>query len=666
MLLSVAASSATPPIDTTFGTNGTVQLPFIAEEQATESDGTIILPGFMGDASTNAQQAVCEVLNADGTPKTSFNGNGMVTTPAGTNAAFFATLSLPAGGGIVCVGQIGGSAFAAKATEAGALDSTFGTGGAMTLPALGSGAALYAVAAGPTGGTIYVGGVTGNGLPVVARLTAAGALDTTFGNGGFTTINTGASSSAIGALAVQSDGKIVATGPAGSGVDVVRLNTDGSLDTTFGTHGIAPAAGLGLTQQPNNAPDVTEGLALQADGKIVVANTTSGADFGLVRLNADGSADSSFGTGGLVTTDFGGTDDADTVLVDATSGQIVATGTTDAGGGTLQVAVAEYQSDGALDPSFGNGTGMVTVPTNVAPTSRAFFLGSFAAPLRASAAFQPAATGSTTRRLVIGSAGGSQASSALQRLLLPTALTNNSPLQPTVSGRLPKNPLIAGQKTTPVTQNVKVTNSGTTTMTGSIGIILQLSDSAAGSAGDPVLATVTRRINLRPGRSVTFPITARSVPASAPAGTKFVVAVVTDPNSMTGVGASSNTVQVESPVVDLSGAFVRVPASAKAGGRVNVTISVTQNGNVPVNASLPIQLLASTSASGSSPTSLVTLTRRVAIPAGKTIRLSLPVTLPSASGTSVFLVGVLDPSNTLGDSNLANNTFVSATAVSLT
>ncbi|HEY2586148.1 MAG TPA: FG-GAP-like repeat-containing protein [Tepidisphaeraceae bacterium] len=661
--VNIAISSTPPPIDTTFGNNGTVQLPFIAEEQATEPDGTIVVPGHMGDPSANAEQAVCEVLNVDGTPNTSFNGTGMVTTPAGTNAAFFATLPL-SDGSVICVGQIGSSAFVAKALANGTLDPTFGTGGVMTLPALGTGAVLYAVAAGQ-GGTVYVGGIAGGGLPVVARLIASGALDPTFGNGGFSTIITGASGSAVGALAVQADGKIVAAGPAGGGVDVVRLNTDGSLDNAYGTNGIATAAGLGVTQQPNNAPDVTEGLALQADGKILVANTTSKADFGLVRLNADGSPDSSFGTGGLVTTDFGGTDDVDTVLVDPASGQIVATGTTDAGGGTLQVAVAAYRPDGTLDPSFGNGAGMVTLPTNVAPLSRAFYLGSFA-PLRASAAFQPAAAGSAAKRLVVGSAGGPQNTSALQRLLLPAGITDNSLLRPTVSGRLPTATLVSGRKGPAVTQSVRLTNSGTTAMTGPISISLLLSDSQAGSASDPVLTTIKRRINLKPGKSAAFPVTARAVPAAATAGTKFVVAVVTDPGSMTGVGASSNTIQVQLPVVDLSGAFVKVPTSAKAGGRATVTISVTQNGNVPVNASLPIQLLTSTSADGSNPTNLVTLTRHVATPAGKTIRLSLQVTLPSAAGTAAFLVAVLDPTNTLGDNNLANNTFVSATAISLT
>lgn len=652
--------AAPAPIDTSFGTGGAVKLPFVAEAQSPESDGSLVIAGHMGDPSANAEQAVCEILNADGSPNTGFGTGGMVTTPAGTNASFLATLPL-SDGSVICVGQIGSSAFAAKALANGTLDPTFGSGGAAT-PALGAGSALYSIVAGPNG-TVYVAGVAGGGLPVVARLTAAGALDPTFGTGGFTTINTGTTGNAIGGLVVQSDGKIVAVGAAGSGVDVFRLNADGTADATFGTAGVAVVPGLATAQVANNAPDVTEGLALQADGGILVANTTTAGDFGLVRLNDDGTPDDTFGNSGtgLVTTDFGGLDDADSVLVDPHTHQILVTGTTDAGSGTLQVAVAAYLPDGTLDPTFGNGTGMTTVPTNVAPLSRAYFLGSFTQ-LRASAALQP---GSTARRLIVGSSGGPQNTSSLQRLILPASISDDSLLRPTVSGRLPVTPLIAGRKIGPITQSVRLTNSGSTTMAGPMTLELLLSSSPAGNGSDPVLATINRRINLRPGRSVTFALTARSIPAGASSGAKFIVAVVDDPNGVTGVGASANTVDVEQPVIDLGGAFVRVPASARAGRRAVVTISVSQDGNVPVTAPLTVQLLASPNADGSGATDLGTVTRRVTVPAGRTIRLSLPVTLPQTPGTPVFLVAVLDPANTLGDADLSNNTFVSATAITL-
>ena len=118
----------------------------------------------------------------------------------------------------------------------------------------------------------------------------------------------------------HSDGSIIAAGASGNGVIVTKVTAAGALDPTFDAgrrdarHGSRARPGRRRTSA-RRSPDFTEGLAVQSDGKILVANRTGAGDFGVARLNADGSPDTAFGTGGLATTDFGGDDDADVVAI---------------------------------------------------------------------------------------------------------------------------------------------------------------------------------------------------------------------------------------------------------------------------------------------------------------------------------------------------------------
>ena len=155
----------------------------------------------------------------------------------------------------------------------------------------------------------------GNGT--FATTSTAGDLDTTFGSAGKVTANVVSGSSDIGyAVAAQSDGKIVVAGSSNGNIFVARYLSDGSLDPTFGTNGIV-TTDLGGT-------DYAYGVAIQSDGKIVVAGQT-GTDFALVRYNTDGSLDTTFGSNGWTTTDFGGTDCAYGVAMQS-DGKIVVAG----------------------------------------------------------------------------------------------------------------------------------------------------------------------------------------------------------------------------------------------------------------------------------------------------------------------------------------------------
>jgi len=174
--------------------------------------------------------------------------------------------------------------------QAGQLDATFGTGGVFSMSGVATAVALQ------SDGKIAVAGAVNGGTGLL-RLTTSGNLDPTFGNGGIARIVlpdifSGAADLAVD-LAIQPDGKIVfaisdANGDAGRVCHIVsRVNADGSLDTAFGDGGFA------FSSTVNALTDVSNTLALQPDGKILVGGSS------LARFTADGQLDPTFGTGGL-------------------------------------------------------------------------------------------------------------------------------------------------------------------------------------------------------------------------------------------------------------------------------------------------------------------------------------------------------------------------------
>ncbi|MFN2438826.1 MAG: T9SS type A sorting domain-containing protein, partial [Chitinophagaceae bacterium] len=150
-------------------------------------------------------------------------------------------------------------------------------------------------------------------------------------------------------IAVQSDGKVVVAGRSDNGIDfgVVRYNTDGTLDNTFDGDGIVVTS-----ISPSN--DVASGVAIQSDGKIVVAGYSlvgTTFDFALVRYNTDGSLDNTFDGDGIVTTPIGSGDDIGRSLVIQGDGKIVVAGYT-FNGTNNDFAAARYNTDGTLDNTF--------------------------------------------------------------------------------------------------------------------------------------------------------------------------------------------------------------------------------------------------------------------------------------------------------------------------
>ena len=171
-------------------------------------------------------------------------------------------------------------------------------------------------------------------------------------------------------VVVQADGKILVVEHFGgffstiSDLSLVRYNVDGSLDTTFGNGGqVQEDRVIYIVDEPN--------VLLQSDGKILVGHTygSFATKFGLIRYNTDGSRDNSFGTGGSVNTSFSFLDILDLDLIALQNdGKIVAAGTRFISSTNIVNVIARYNADGTLDTSFGDGGGWTSWSYNAGAT----------------------------------------------------------------------------------------------------------------------------------------------------------------------------------------------------------------------------------------------------------------------------------------------------------
>lgn len=305
-----------------------------------------------------------------------FDGDGIAITPVGPGAAgdHGTSVALQSDGKIVVAGTSDDGSFrdfaVVRYNTNGSLDTTFGTGGTVRTD-IGSGSGDDAKDVElQDDGKIVVAGNTSAGTSTdfaVVRYNADGTLDGTFGAGGKVTTDFGGTNDQANALAIQSDGRIVVVGNAQTGTypdttsDFVlaRYNADGSLDTTFGTGGrVVTDSGSDIDQ--------LRGVAVRNGGKIVVAgySQTGGSyayDFAVAQYNPGGTLDATFGAGGLVTTPIGPAADMGDSMVLQPDGKILVAGCAYIAGNSYDFAVVRYDTDGSLDSQFGTA-GIVITP----------------------------------------------------------------------------------------------------------------------------------------------------------------------------------------------------------------------------------------------------------------------------------------------------------------
>jgi uncharacterized delta-60 repeat protein/LPXTG-motif cell wall-anchored protein len=366
-----ASGIADGTLDTTFGNNGKVTTnigtqPSVdqALHLAMQSDGKFIIAGDTNIGGSLDFSAVR--YNADGTVDTTFGTGGKVTADfanTGDND-YGKSVLIQSDGKILLIGhsEMSGSVdFAAvRFTSNGTLDNTFGTGGKATADIGNSTGDNVVSATLQSDGKILIVGssyVNNEWDFAIARFDTNGTLDNSFGTGGKTTTDLGIHDWG-NSVAVQTDGKIVLAGYSGTAhrneLAVVRYNIDGTLDNTFGTGGKVTIA---------NESSEGYSVMLQADGKILVSgraysDTTS--SFAVVRYNTNGSLDTTFGTAGKVTTDFGNNRSEATAMTSQADGKIIVAGNVYIGS-TYAYAVVRYNTNGSLDTTFGTAGKVTTV-----------------------------------------------------------------------------------------------------------------------------------------------------------------------------------------------------------------------------------------------------------------------------------------------------------------
>ena len=363
-------------LDTSFGVGGFSRLgtanplsnDFI-RGLAQQSDGKIVAAGYsqVSDLSGLVTSVIVARFLPDGQPDATFGVGGVVvTTDAGLDS-LGQELIVQSDGKIVVAGlgrpaPVAPNQFLVQRYLAnGTLDASFGTGGAVLTQFASPGWDAEAVdLAIQFDEKIVVagynedngGGGGANGRYAVARYLPNGALDPSFDGDGKVLITLGVSGlNECHAVTLQPDGKVVLAGVAGISpfqVVIARLNSNGSLDSSFGTGGIT-RSNLGGDAQ---AFDVV----LQTDLKPLVSGrlTIAGVEHFLVaRYTTAGVLDSSFGSGGKVTTDFVQDSVANTLLLEPLAGQVIAAGRgidysadPDHGGGKF--ALARYRLGGSI------------------------------------------------------------------------------------------------------------------------------------------------------------------------------------------------------------------------------------------------------------------------------------------------------------------------------
>ncbi len=354
-------------VDLSFGIDGVVifdiggidNLNFSTHGIAVQPDGRILLAGN-GGTLLDSDAMVLRLLD-DGTPDLSFGTSGIAFVDYGA-ADLGQGLALQADGRILLAISARNSgaptdSAVARLESDGSLDTSFGTLGISGIDFAYDADASNGVFVGADGKIIFGGqsccGTTGWDF-VNTQLNSDGSLDTNFGTNGQLVSDVFGADEFGTPIAVLDDGRIYALGSTyASALDsfdfaVLRILPNGTLDPAFGTGGV-------VTADFASEADRSGDLVVYPDGSVlVVGNTGEGAtsaDFAMIRLTRAGTLDTSFGNAGTATFDIGGNDTLRSALL-LPDGRVVAAGSTDRGG-SRRLVVMVMQSNGVPDASVG-------------------------------------------------------------------------------------------------------------------------------------------------------------------------------------------------------------------------------------------------------------------------------------------------------------------------
>lgn len=353
--------------DTTFSTNGRINVGVTAAGAdigrgiALQTNGHIVIAGYGKNADYDF--AFCR-LRTDGELDTSFATSGKKTVANGTSDDGALSVAIDSNGSIVGAGNSYNGAnwdFAAvRLLDDGALDTSFNTSGKTTITLNTASESAYSVAINNVNQAVLAGG-TNNGTNLdfgFIRLLTEGRLDTSFATSGKKTLAILSNDEAAHGVKLETSGNVIlasgySNNSSNNDFTVVRLLSDGTLDSSFATDG-------SLVQIIGTGEDTAQGIAMKGDGMIVAAGRTEvgSAVFDLVYVRLDsagsltpaGSLVQSFGTGGRLRVDNAATPDRFLNVVGDTSGKLYATGKTNNGGDNF--LIVRVNPSGTLDTTF--------------------------------------------------------------------------------------------------------------------------------------------------------------------------------------------------------------------------------------------------------------------------------------------------------------------------
>lgn len=316
--------SSSNQLDTTFGASGSTSIYLggvdaVLKDMKIQPDGKIVAVGYWEDTgSANRKDFIVVRLNANGTLDTTFNGTGLVTIAFGTNEDIANAVAIQNDGKILVAGHsfIGSyrDVAIARINVNGTLDNTFGTNGKVITDLAGNNDVATCIAINSDGkfaigSYTYGAGSSSNFADFgIAKYNSNGSLDTTFSTDGkHVVVIAPSGNDKPVAIAFQNNGKILMGGSAFLSTStrddfaIVRLNANGTLDTSFSTGGI-------FTSAIGSSDDTVYAMKLLSDGKILLAGTVSSGsytDIGLIRVTASGNLDTTFGTNGKTQQGYG-------------------------------------------------------------------------------------------------------------------------------------------------------------------------------------------------------------------------------------------------------------------------------------------------------------------------------------------------------------------------
>ncbi len=369
-LLLLSTIQAQPgSLDITFGNNGIVTAPNTSIREMgykilLQDDGKILLAGFQED--NNIRDFAVARYNPDGSLDNSFGSSGLVIFDAGTGSDAAWSMALQDDGKIILAGTVYHQFSSVddmamvRLNSDGTPDNSFGTAGFVFTDIDQHWDNANDIALQPDGKILLAGeGYANDKRNVcVVRYNSNGGLDASFGTGGIALFAIGTGDDRTESISLQSDGKILTCGYFDDGVDdqtyVARFNTDGSVDNTFGNNGRAT-----LDIGGNN--DRLKDLYLLDNGNILAGgfttNSSNETDYLILRYLPDGTLDNGFGSNGIMMHNVGANDFLSEIAVQS-DGKILTAG------GAFSFEMLRLLENGSRDPGFGDN-GMISTPIGV-------------------------------------------------------------------------------------------------------------------------------------------------------------------------------------------------------------------------------------------------------------------------------------------------------------